>query len=70
MYMGLVDMTRSYKRHAIKQHRTLLEDGEFKSKAVETKKRKQLTRKLTKREIEEELNEGYEYTSPSEVDEA
>ena len=55
-------MGKTHKRPSVKQHRDLYDDEQYRPKVVETKKRKVLNRKLTKREIEAELNEGYDYT--------
>jgi hypothetical protein len=57
--MGLGRMGRTYKRPAIKQHKDLLEDEQYRPAAIDTKRRKVRDKKLSKRELEEALNDGY-----------
>ena len=60
-------MGKTFKRPSIRQHRDLYEDEQYKPQVEDTKRRKIRNRKPTKREIEQELNEGYEYNYPETV---
>ena len=53
-------MGKTFKRPSIRQHRDLYEDEQYKPQVEDTKRRKIRNRKPTKREIEQELNDGYE----------